>query len=209
MIKSFFTRSISKASVTISIISIVIFSVLILFTKNRISNRFREIAQTDFRFINREKFNPADYFNGLQFRLLQWQFVPEILTEHTAWMWGVSIGDAQNQLNQKYVSKNMYTGGAPGRSDKGFIGYNTHDEFLQALLQSGVIGALVFLLIVWALIKMVWKRKGAELSFVTILLLIYSFSESVFESQYSLFIFLSFPLFFYLATNKKTVETNF
>jgi O-antigen ligase len=209
MIRSFLTESVSKVSVIISIIGSIIFFLVVFFTRNRISNRFREIGQTDFQFIEREKFSPADYFNGLQFRLLQWRFVPEILSEHKAWLNGVSIGDAQSLLNQKYISENMYTGGASGRSDKGFIGYNAHNEFLQALLQSGLIGALAFLFLMGSLIKMAWKRKKAELSFVIILLLIYSFSESVFESQYSLFIFLFFPLFFYLGNNKKKVETNF
>jgi len=53
-------------------------------------------------------------------------------------------------------------------------------------------------------VKMIWERKTAELSFVALLLLIYSFSESVFETQYSLFIFLFFSLFFYLSKSKGT-----
>lgn len=209
MIRSLAARSFRRAFVMITAVGIILFSCFIFFTENRISNRFREIAQTDFHFIQKEKFSPGDYFNGLQFRLLQWQFVPEILTEHKAWMEGLSVGDAQALLNQKYISKNMYVGGVPGRSDKGFIGYNTHDQFLQALLQSGVIGALVFILIICSLVKMMVQRKKPELSFVTILLVIYSFSESVFESQYSLFIFLFFPLFFYLDKEKEAVEANF
>jgi O-antigen ligase len=161
------------------------------------------VIQTDFNFIQREKFNPGDYFNGLQFRLLQWEFVPAILNEKKSWLLGVSPGDAQNCLNQKYISKNMYIGTVE-RGDKGFIGYNTHDQFLESLLETGVIGGLVFLLICWSLAKMAWERKNAELSFITILLLIYSFAESVFETQYSLFIFLFFPLFFYLPKRKGT-----
>jgi O-antigen ligase len=157
--------------------------------------------QTDFHFLKRERFNPGDYFNGLQFRLLQWEFVPGILHEKKAWLLGVSPGDAQNYLNQKYISKNMYIGTVE-RGDKGFIGYNTHDQFLESLLETGLIGSSIFLLICWSILKMAWKRKKAELSFITILLLVYSFSESVFESQYSLFIFLFFPLFFYLPKDK-------
>jgi O-antigen ligase len=159
--------------------------------------------QTDFNFIRRETFNQGDYFNGLQFRLLQWKFVPGILNEKKAWFMGVSPGDAQDCLNQKYISKNMYTGTVE-RGDKGFIGYNTHDQFLESLLETGLVGCLAFLLICWSMLKMTWQRKKAELSFITILLLVYSFSESVFESQYSLFIFLFFPLFFYLPKNRKT-----
>jgi hypothetical protein len=203
MIRSFLFRSINAKFIVISFVSLAVFSLFIFSTENRISNRFKDIIQTDFHFIKRERFNPGDYFNGLQFRLLQWEFVPAILNEKKAWLAGVSPGDAQNYLNQKYISKNMYTG-TVARGDKGFIGYNTHDQFLESLLETGLVGSLLFLLICWSLVKMVRERKKAELSFVTILLLVYSFSESVFETQYSLFIFLFFPLFFYLPKSKAT-----
>ena len=203
MIKSFLTKSINTKFIVVSIIGLAVFSLFVFFTKNRISNRFDEIVQTDFNFIKRERFNQGDYFNGLQFRILQWEFVPAILSEKKAWFFGVGPGDAQDCLNQKYISKNMYIGTA-ARGDKGFIGYNTHDQLLESLLETGVIGSLVFLLIGWSLLKMAWEKKNAELSFITILLLVYSFSESVFETQYSLFIFLFFPLFFYLPKSKRS-----
>jgi O-antigen ligase len=95
----------------------------------------------------------------------------------------------------------MYIGTAE-RGDKGFIGYNTHDQFLESLLETGLIGCSIFLLICWSMLKMIRERKKAALSFIIILLLVYSFSESVFESQYSIFIFLFFPLFFYLPKGK-------
>ena len=203
MIKSFLFKSVNIKFIVISIISLAVFSLFIFSTQNRISNRFKEIIQTDFRFIKRERFNPGDYFNGLQFRLLQWEFVPGILNEKKAWLIGVSPGDAQNYLNQQYISRNMYTGTVE-RGDKGFIGYNTHNQLLESLLETGLIGSLLFLLVCWSLVKMIWERRKAELSFVTILLLVYSFSESVFETQYSIFIFLFFPLFFSLSKSKGT-----
>ena len=203
MIKSFLIKSISAKFIALSIVSLAAFSLFIFSTQNRISNRFKEMMQTDFHFIQRERFNQGDYFNGLQFRLLQWEFVPGVLNEQKAWLLGVSPGDAQNHLNQKYISKNMYIGTVE-RGDKGFIGYNTHDQFLESLLETGLIGSFVFLLICWSLVKITWERKKAGLSFITILLLIYSFSESVFETQYSIFIFLFFPLFFYLPKTKET-----
>jgi len=177
-------------------IAFIILSSIVLFTKNPINNRFREIAQTDFNFINKEKYDPGLYFNGLQFRMLQWRFVPQILNEHKAWMTGMSVGDAQADLNQKYIESRMYVG-SPERGDKGFIGYNTHNEFLESLLQTGIPGLILFVLITWALLKMVWERKTTGLSFVTILLILYSFDESVLETQYSILIFLFFPSFFY------------
>ena len=173
------------------------FCIILFGTSNSVSRRFHEIARTDFSFFRRDRFDPGNYFNGLQFRLLQWRFVPEILAEKKSWVAGVGIGDAQSSLNKKYISEHMYTG-TTERGDKGFLGYNTHNEFLEALLQAGIIGLVSFLLVCFALIKMISQRKRAEVSFITILLLAYGFSESVFESQYSSFIFLFFPLFFYL-----------
>lgn len=175
---------------------------LVVFTHNPISKRFAEVLKGDLYLIAQQKFTPGDRFNGLQFRLLQWRFVGEILNEKRAWLAGVSPGDAQSYLDQKYISEDMYTG-TPERGDKGFLGYNTHNQFLEALLQSGVIGVLLFLTICVALVRMAWKRKSTPLSFITILLLAYTFSESVLESQFSLVIFLFFPLFFYLNKNAK------
>jgi len=202
MITSFFLKAIDAKYMAVCIIGLAVFSLFIFATQNRISNRFKEMIQTDFHFIQRDRFSPGDYFNGLQFRLLQWEFVPAILNAQHAWILGVSPGDAQNYLNQTYVSKNMYIGTVE-RGDKGFIGYNTHNQFLESLLENGLIGGLAFLLICGSLLRMIWERKKAELSFITILLLIYSFTESVFETQYSMFIFLFFPLFFYLPKKER------
>ena len=166
-------------------------------TNNPMSDRFRDIVITDFSMLKKDKFDPGNYFNGLQFRLLQWRFVPQILNEKRAWATGVGVGDAQQMLNDKYVSENMYTGIA-AKDGKGFLGYNTHNEFLQSLLETGIPGLLLYVVVCLSLIKMMSVKRRASFIFISILLLAYSFSESVFESQYSTIIFLFFPLFFYL-----------
>lgn len=180
----------------------------VLLTKNSVSERFNEIIHGNMELVTREKFDPGIYFNGLQFRLLQWRFIPEIVTEKKAWLAGVTAGDKQHLLDQKYISKNMYIGWAP-RHDSGFLGYNAHNQFLEALLQSGILGLSCFILLCAGLIKMAWQKKNSEMSFVTIIFLLYSFTESVFESQYSILIFLFFPLFFYQDKNSlKKSEKN-
>jgi len=171
--------------------------VFVFGTNNPMSSRFRDIVNTDFSVLEKDKFDPGNYFNGLQFRLLQWKFVPQILNEKRAWATGVGVGDAQQMLNDKYVSENMYIGNAQ-RPGKGFLGYNTHNEFLQSLLETGIPGLLLYVVVCLSLIKMMSGKQRAPFIFISILLLAYSFSESVFESQYSSIIFLFFPLFFYL-----------
>jgi O-antigen ligase len=190
----------NKTAVMLLIGGFATFCVFLFSTDNVISRRFIEIGGTDFGILKKEKFSENNYFNGLQFRLLQWKFVPQILNEKKAWFTGVGVGDAQETLNDKYIAENMYTGTA-ARGDKGFLGYNTHNEFLQALLQTGIPGLLLYLLICIAVIKLMFRKPGVQLIFISILLLAYSLSESVFESQYSSIIFLFFPLFFYVDGN--------
>ena len=168
----------------------------ILFTQNPISRRFNDITHGNIDIIQRPSFGRAYYFNGLQFRLLQWRFVKEIMQENKAWLFGVTPANAQAKLNQKYLSTHMYTGEL-GRSDHGFLGYNTHNQFLEALLQTGVLGLLCFMVICFEMIRMAIQQKSRLLSAMVLLLLAYAFSESVFETQYGLILFLFLPLFFF------------
>lgn len=185
----------TRITIAIAIITGLLFASIIFFTDNPISRRFSDIMHGNISIVEQESFTPANYFNGVQFRLLQWRFVKEILQENKAWVFGVSPGDAQNLLNQKYIATHMYTG-APGRPGLGYLGYNTHNEFLESLLQTGIIGLLCFILICFEMIKMAIRQKHRLLWAITILLIAYAFNESVFETQYGLIIFIFLPLFF-------------
>jgi len=173
---------------------------IVLFTQNKVSSRFTEIISGDNKLIEQKKFDPAIYFNGLQFRMLQWRFVKEILTEQDAWFAGVA-GNAQTLLDKKYISTNMYIGDGT-TTDHGYLGYNTHNQFLQTLLQSGIPGLAVFVLICSALVCMAIRRKNRELRIVVLLLIMYCLNESVFETQYGITLFTFFPLFLYYGTQK-------
>ena len=204
----FRNKTTSRGIIIISSAVFLSLTAILFLTKNPISRRFNEITKGDINFISQEKFTPGDYFNGLQFRLLQWRFVSEILTENKAWVTGTSPGDAQQKLDEKYISENMYIG-ETHRHDRGFLGYNTHNQFLESLLQTGMIGGVLFLFICFSLIKLAWTRKNRLLSIVILMLLLYSFSESVFEAQYSLLIFTFFPLFLSYEPTVEKHETNF
>jgi hypothetical protein len=169
-------------------------TIIIITTKNPIGIRFRDFANGNISLFTQSKFSPAVYFNGLQFRLLQWKLVPEILNENHAWWTGVSTGDAQALLNKKYIALNMYTG-EPGKSTTGYLGYNTHNQLLQSMLQNGIPGVAGFLFICFTLILMILKLKKRILSFAIILLLFYLMVESLFEEQYGIVIFAFWPLF--------------
>ena len=184
----------NRLAVTGSIILSLTFVSLVFAIRNPVSERFYEIIKGDIKVITQDRFDKGDYFNGLQFRLLQWKFVAEILNENNRWWTGVSPGDAQHLLNKKYISKNMYTGD-PERADRGYLIYNTHNQFLETLLQNGIIGLGVLLIICFSLLKMAMQKKSRMASFIVLLLLAWLFTESAFETQYGILIFTFFPLF--------------
>lgn len=169
---------------------------LVLLTRNQVSKRFNEIIETNMDLVSQRNFNPGIYFNGVQFRLLQWRFTKEILTEKNAWVTGVA-DDAQNLLDKKYISTNMYLGHGKYAKDHGYLGYNTHNQFLESLLQTGIAGLVTYIFVFATLILLAIRGKRPMLSFVVALLLAYSLNESLLERQYSISIFTFFPLFIY------------
>ena len=194
-----------KKLTTIIILAFSILIVSLVFaTRNPISNRFYEIVKGDIKLVKQNNFKKSDYFNGLQFRLLQWRFVNEILTEHKRWLIGVSPGDAQSILEEKYLSKNMYSGDL-AKGSRGYLIYNTHNQFLQTVLQNGIIGLLVLLVICFSLLKMALQDRSWYTRSIILLLMVWLFTEAAFETQYGIMIFTFFPLFIY--TNKPGLIT--
>lgn len=184
----------SRVLMISSFLVLVVIGSLTLFIRNPISNRFYDLFNGNISIIKQEKFDPGNYFNGLQFRLLQWKFTGEILNETNRWWYGVSPGDAQALIDQKYISTKMYTGN-PEKGTKGFLGYNTHNEFLETLLQSGIPGLIILLAICVSMLKIARQKRRRALTAVILLLLAWLFTESVFERQFGIMIFTFFPLF--------------
>ena len=192
-----------KSLSLVAIVTALVMMSFVIFTKNQVSKRFNEILDNNFNLVSQQKFDPAIYFNGVQFRLLQARFVTEILDEKDAWFSGVTT-DAQKLLVQKYTASNMYLGN--GKDDHGYTEYNTHNQFLESLLQTGIFGLVAYITIFASMIRLAVKRKNRELTFVIALILSYSLKESVLERQYGIMIFTFFPLLFYFGKKKKLIS---
>jgi O-antigen ligase len=195
----------TRWAVATVVIAVAVCSASLLFTQNPVSGRFNDVVYGDVRVITQNSFTPNHYFNGVQFRLLQWRFVKEILNEHRAWLFGVSPARAQLLLDQKYISTHMYIG-SPGAAGNGYLGYNTHNQFLESLLQTGIIGLLCFIGICTKMIRMAIQQKSKLLTALVALLLAYTFGDAVLETQYGLVLFLFLPLFFFLGQNDKGLK---
>jgi O-antigen ligase len=178
-----------------SVISICLIGASVLFSvENPVRERFKDIFTGNPELFTQKKFSTDIYFNGLQFRLLNWRFGWEILKENDALVFGVSPGDAQQFLNEKFVKSGMYTG-EPRRNDTGLMNYNFHNQFLQTFVESGVTGLLSLLFNFSLLFVLAFKRNSVNAISILLLLLFFCLTESVLERHYGVFLYSFFPLF--------------
>jgi O-antigen ligase len=133
---------------------------------------------------------PSSSFNSINFRLMTWRYAIKILHEHNAWVFGVSGGDSQALLDQKYLDAGM---------SQGYLGYNFHNEYIEILVRSGFLGAGVFMI---CLIMLIGAARPATnpttanptAGFTIALLLLLFGTESALEMQHILFLFAFFPI---------------
>lgn len=176
-------------------------------TSNRISDRFRDFIGGHPGILKKEKFDPGYYFNGFEFRLLQWKFVPSILSSEKKWTTGVGPVNAQQFLDREYKQRNMYIGD-PERKDRGLLGYNTHNQLLQSLLENGIPGLLIYLVLLFSLVRMIMLKKNTAFTIIILLVAFYSLVESILKTQYGIILFVFLPIFLFIlpdhSLSKKT-----
>jgi O-antigen ligase len=202
LLRRMIARRTNKQWLLVILILFVSIAGVLSITSNPVRNRFRDITSADTKWMEPGPYTPADYFNGLQFRLLQFKLVTEILDENNGWLKGVTPGDAQKLLDKKYVSRNMFQGDPAKKNDRGYLGYHTHNQFLQSLLQSGVPGLFIFILVCFSMARIAAQEKSWMARFVIALLITWALTDAVFETQYALLIFTFFPVF--MKTHKKS-----
>jgi len=196
--------SINKKILPIAGVIAAVFIIFVGVTNNPIKKRYLDIAE---RPIKNEPISPGTAFNGVQLRLLQWKFAHQILNENHAWLIGVSPGDAQHLLDKKYIDANMYLG-QPGSPDRGFLNYEFHNQYIEQLVQSGIVGLILLLFSCYALIQLSIKIRTMEAGFTVIILLAIFFTESSFQMQNGLFLYAFFPPMLIFIREKENTETS-
>lgn len=171
------------------------------FTDNPIKKRYRDLGEGNITMIRQDKFTPSTQFNGAQLRLLQWRFANQILREHHAWLSGVSGGDSQDLLNQKYRDAQVDTG-IPNTKQHGFLNYNFHNQYIETLVRSGLLGLAILLYVCWLLVEMAVKWQTAETSFTVLSLLLIFTVESFLTMQHGVFAFVFMPLLLFYSPKK-------
>jgi O-antigen ligase len=160
---------------------VVVVTGALAFTRNPVGNRYQDIVE--------------HHINGISFRLFIWHSTGEILDKEHAWPFGVSPGDSQDLLDGKYLEAGM---------SKGYLSYNFHNEYLEVLAHSGVVGLLLLLAAFGYLTVLIYRAGTLEGWFAWASLLLLALTESTFETQHSLFLCCFFPLLMCYHSKKLT-----
>ncbi|GGA81416.1 O-antigen ligase family protein [Puia dinghuensis] len=168
----------------LTVLVVLVTGVLAL-TRNPVEERYQDMFRNDWQYGGSIHFSSDAVFSGVQLRLLMWRFADEILDEQHAWLIGVSAGDSQRLLDEKYRAANM-----PFVS----LGYNFHNQFIEILVRSGILGLCVFLAALGMLVELTRRTGTMEAWFVLLSMVLLAMTESTLEMQHTLFAFCFFPL---------------
>ena len=142
------------------------------FTHNPFSRRYQELSP------------------GISLRLFMWRSAVDVLESKHAWVAGVTGGDSQAMLDQKYLDAGL---------SQGYLRYNFHNEYIEVLVHSGLVGWTLFMLAMVALIVMARVAGTPAAFFTTALILLLCGTESALEMQHGLFLSCFFPLLHFCA----------
>jgi O-antigen ligase len=164
---------------------------LLAFTDNSFSRRWRDLHPALLvQRVSAPEDTPSD-FDGLSLRMRMWRYAFEILHEHKAWLFGVSAGDSQELLDQKYLDAGM---------SQGYLRYNFHNEYIEVLVRSGFFGEIVFMTVVVLLIGAARSAATPTAGFTVAMVLLLFMTESALEMQHILFLFAFFPVLIFTAS---------
>lgn len=138
----------------VSIVLILVFIPLVL-TNPRINNYFNWRADHNISHIQVD-----------DDRKVIWDSVFEIIGNNL--IFGVGTGDIQDELNQKYMNR--------GKPDLAAVNTNAHNQYLEIVLENGLIGLSVFLLMFGVMFyTAILKRNTLYLLFLTFVLISFLF----------------------------------
>ncbi|MNX84194.1 O-Antigen ligase [compost metagenome] len=163
---------------------------LIMTTSNPLKNRFADISRFNTERVLAHQYKAEDYFDGLSMRLVYVRFSKEIIQEHHALWLGVGTGDAEALLQQKIVQSGMYTGN--GTSDKGYLEYGFHNQYIQVWVQMGLLGLCIYLLLLGIAWAYAFSKAAKWLAGILLIFTIGALTDTWLEVQTGLMLFLLF-----------------
>lgn len=153
--------------------------------------RFKTEIESNKEVAFQEKYRFDTPFTGTTIRMTIWRLGYQLVNENKAWIQGLGPGDSQNMLDAEYVIRGIYTGNK-NFGDRGYLGYNTHNQYFQTIIDIGLIGLAIFFLWLFYFFRFAFKNGNQLLLFILVLFSMFSLSESTLESQRGILPFILF-----------------
>lgn len=122
-------------------------------------------------------------WNGINTRLAIWSCFPDAMEDH--WLMGVGLGNGREAMVESYKANGFLLGER--------YRFLPHNAFLEQVLQLGLVGAAVFVVIWIVLLLLAFRARSAFVCVLTVGLLLAMCTEDVWNKQhgvrlYALFI---------------------
>lgn len=186
----FVRRKINIKEVLI-VVLIILTGIVMISQLPAVKNRVAELAQLNgmenLEKIKRgEKLEEADIrkFNGTSLRITFWYLSIHKLIDDGRVLIGLSPGDRRKVMNDLYFENGI---------NPWYENYNIHNQFIQILVELGVIGLLLYLMIHLGIIRLALKQGNYILLVFIIGLIIFQMTESIIERNKGI-VFFTFSL---------------
>ncbi|TQD40760.1 O-antigen ligase family protein [Haloflavibacter putidus] len=126
-------------------------------------------------------------------RLVLWQNVICAYKKGPSNLLGGGLEKSQSRLNQCYKESGFF-----GYENK----YNAHNQYLQNLMENGVIGLLIIFSILASVLYFSFKHDLIYLQYISFIFILFFVTESVLERQLGITTFLAFVSLFIAAKNE-------
>lgn len=121
--------------------------------------------------------------NGTSVRLLFWYIGFEQLSEQNRWLLGLNPADRRQVINKRFYEVGL---------NPWFENYNLHNQFIQTLVELGLIGLAIYLALHFFYFRLAFQKQDFFLLVFLVALVIFQLSESVLERNKGIVFFVFF-----------------
>jgi O-antigen ligase len=102
-------------------------------------------------------------------RIIIWKSAFNIIQDH--WILGVGTGDSQKELNKQYD--------LAGKTKLSEGKFNVHNQYLEVLLENGLVGLCLFISIIAMMVNIGFSEKNLIYLMFILIILLFFFSETI------------------------------
>jgi O-antigen ligase len=173
----------SKKIFGLCMMGVIISLAILLASHPSTLNRFSELTR-NINLIQADSVSQTEVFTGLNLRIFFWKASIIQLWNDQHIFTGIGTGDAQDFLDLAYAKVKL--------DYFGYQGFDAHNQWIMTILQLGLVGVGLLAAVFIAGWRAASKRSNLYFHFFALVVLFFSFSESLLESNKGIVFFAIF-----------------